>query len=134
MKELFSDFAQVKAHTKSSGLKYADAIIDYYRKLGDKQGFTVLSGSTVIKNAYDFGRLELVWVEPNVVFCHEFGLLDDIYRHLWRIMVFRPRVAVLLLSGMSKCSPQKVKEIVSHTPQLAGIEFIVLDVTGEKLV
>ncbi len=132
MKEIITDFKGLKAHVKASGLKFHDAVIDYYRTLGEKQGFTPLKDSTVIRNAHNFGKLDLVWAEPNVAFVSEFGLFDDIYRHLWRIMVHKPKMAVILLSGNSQCSPRKVRELVSRTPQLEGIDFLVLDVTGGK--
>ena len=134
MLKLLSNFTGLREHVKKSSLKFADALVEYYRQLGEKQGFTVTVGSSVIRNAYNFGKVDLVWVEPNAVFCHEFGLLDDIYRHLWRITVLKPALAVLLLSGNSQCSPQKVKEIVNRSPQLKGIEFIILDVTAGKVV
>jgi len=134
MKELFQDFESMKAFTKGSKLKFRDAILEYYRQVGEKQGFTVLKDSSVIAHAFNFGKVDLVWVEPNVVFTMEFGLLDDVYRHLWRIMTQKPAVAVLLLSGNSQCSPRKVKEIVSKTPELKGIEFVFLDVTSNLVV
>lgn len=132
MKELITDFQGLKSHVKASRLKFHDAVIDYYRMVGEKQGFTALKDSTVIRKAHNFGKLDLVWAEPNIAFVSEFGLPDDIYRHLWRLMVYKPKVAVILLSGNSQCSPRKVKEIVSRTPQLEGIEFLVLDVTAGK--
>jgi len=134
MKELISDFKGLREFITGSGLKFNDALIVYYKSVGEKQGFTVVSDSSVIRGAYNFGKVDLVWVEPNVVFAREFGVLDDIFRHLWRIMLLKPAVAVLLLSGNSQCSPKKVREIVSKTPQLLGIEFIILDVTGGKTV
>jgi hypothetical protein len=132
MKELFTDFSAMKEFAKKGGLRFQDALIEYFRQVGEKQGFTVSKDSSVIANAHDFGKMPLVWVEPNVVFCHEFGLLDDVYRHLWRILVLQPAVAVLILSGNSQCSPQKVKDIVSRTPQLKAVEFVILDVTSGK--
>ncbi|MFH0862960.1 MAG: hypothetical protein V1875_08030 [Candidatus Altiarchaeota archaeon] len=134
MKELLSDFAGLKAHLKECKMPFRGALIEYYRTLGEKQGFTALKDSSVIRNAYNFGRVDLVWVEPNVAFEMEFGLLDDIFRHMWKLMVLSPRMAVLLVSGNSKCSPQKVKELVSKTPQLSGIEFVVIDVSGGKIL
>jgi hypothetical protein len=134
MQKLVSDFVGLREFTRKSGMKFADALVEYYRQLGEKQGFTVSVGSSVIRNAHNFGKVDLVWVEPNVVFCHEFGVFDDIYRHLWRISALKPAVAVLILSANSQCSPQKVKELVSKSPQLKGIEFVIMDVTGEKVL
>ena len=134
MIELLTDFDGMRKSVRESGLKFRDAVIEHYRQVGEKQGFTVLKDSSVIKNAVNYGKGDLVWVEPDTVFCSEFGVLDDIYRHLWRIMVLKPHVAVLLLSGNSQCSPQKVRDIVGKTPELKGIEFIVLDVTAGKRV
>jgi hypothetical protein len=132
--DALSDFTGLKEFIKKSGLGFREALIEYYRQAGEKHGFTVLKDSSVIKNAHNFGKVELMWVEPNVVFCYEFGLFEDIYRHLWKVMVLKPAVAVLLLSGNSQCSPQKVKELVSKTPQLKEIEFVVLDVTSGRVV
>lgn len=132
MKELLSDLSGLKEHLKGSELKFRDALIDYYRKLGEEQGFTVVTDSTIIRNAVNYGRMDLVWVEPNVVFASEFGVLDDIYRHLFRIMAAAPSIAVLLLSKNSKCNPQKVKDIVEKTPQLKDIDFVVLDVSSGR--
>jgi hypothetical protein len=134
MLNLLSDFASMREFTKKSSLKFADALLEYYKQLGERQGFTVAQGSSIIKNAYNFGKIDLMWVEPNVVFSCEFGVFDDIYRHLWKISAMRPAHAVLLLSQNSQCSPQKVKELVAKSPQLKGIEFMILDVTGGKVV
>ena len=134
MIELLTDYTGLRDFIKGSELKFRDALIEYYRRVGEEQGITALKDSTVIKNAVNYGRVDLLWVEPNTVFCSEFSVLDDIYKHLWRIMVLKPSVAVLLLSGNSQCNPRKVKEIVERTPQLNGIEFIVSDVTsGERV-
>jgi hypothetical protein len=132
MIELLTDFNGMREYVKKSGLKFKEALVEYYRQVGEKQGFTVLKDSSVIKNAVNYGKVDLIWVEPNTVFCCEFGLLDDVYKHLWRIMVLKPTVAVLLLSGNSQCNPRSVKDMVEKTPELKGIEFIVLDVTAEK--
>ncbi len=134
MRELLTDFQALKEHVKDCGLKYMDAVVDYYAGVGERRGFTVVKGSTVIRNAHNFGRLDLAWVEPNVVFAQEYGRLEDIYQHLWKIMVLQPAVAVLLLSGNSQCKPEEVKQIVEKTPQLKDIEFIVLDVTNGRTV
>jgi|WetSurMetagenome_2_1015567.scaffolds.fasta_scaffold46782_3 hypothetical protein len=132
IRDILTDFAALKGHVKGSGLKYHDALVDYFKVVGERQGFTVMKDSTVIRGAHGFGKFDLVWVEPNVIFQSEFGVLDDIFRHLWRIMAFKPAVAVLLLSGMSQCSPRKVKELVDRSPQLKGIEFVILDVSAGK--
>jgi hypothetical protein len=134
MKELFSDFEAMKAHVKASKLRFRDALLDYFREVGERQGFTVLRDSSVIVNAFDFGKVDLAWVEPNVVFAMEFGVPDDIYRHLFRIMAMKPAIAVLLLSGNSQCNPRRVKELVARTVELRGIEFVLLDVTSNALV
>jgi hypothetical protein len=134
LKELLSDFAGLKAYQKTSKLPFKESLLEYYKSVGEKQGFTVLKESSVVKNAHNFGKVDLVWVEPNIAFESEFGLLDDIYRHLWKIMVLSPRMAVLLLSGNSQCNPLKVKEIVSKTPQMAAIDFVIIDVSAGKLL
>jgi hypothetical protein len=134
MIELLTDFHGLKKFIKESDLKFKDALVEYYRRVGEEQGFTILKDSSVIKNAVNYGRVDLVWVESNTVFCSEFSLPDDIYRHLFRIMVLKPSIAVLLLSGASQLSPQRVKQIVGGTPQLEGIEFVILDVSSGKII
>ncbi|MBD3388597.1 MAG: hypothetical protein GF416_05970 [Candidatus Altiarchaeales archaeon] len=132
MKDAIKDMEGLREHMKSTDLKFREAILEYYRKLGEKQGFTVVQGSSAIRKAVNFGKLDLAWVEPNIVFTSEFGLLDDIYKHLWRVMVLKPCIAVLLLSGNSRCNPGRVKEIVEKTEELNDVEFIILDVSNYK--
>jgi hypothetical protein len=122
------DGAALKKHIKESKLKFSDAILDYYRRLGEKQGFTCLLNTSVVVNAVDYGRIELAWVEPSTVFTLEFGLPEDLYKHLFKVMVLKPAKAVIVLSSKSRCSPQKVKEMVERTPQLKGTEFVIVDV------
>jgi hypothetical protein len=123
-----TDAAALKKHVKESKLKFNEAIIDYYKSLGKKHGFTCLANSQAIANAVDYGRIELVWVEPNIVFMLEFGLPDDLYKHLFKAAVLKPAKAVLVLSTKSRCSPKKAKELIERTPHLKGIEFVVVDV------
>jgi len=137
MIELLTNFKELKEDAKKHGsLSFREAIVKYYKQLGEKQGFTVVENSSVIKNAVNYGKVDLVWIEPNTVFCIEFGLLDDIYKHLFKLMQLRPSMAVLILSGNSKCSPEKVGEIVDKTPELSDLKgkTIVLDITGERVI
>ena len=133
MRELLTDFPALKAYLKKSNLKLRDGLVGYYAMVGEKQGFTIVKDASVVRNACNFGSVDLAWVEPNTVFCCEFALEDDIFKHLYRVMLLKPAIAVLLLSGNSKCSPKRVREIVDRTPELKGIEFIILDVTSGKL-
>ena len=132
MDELLTDFTGLEKHVKDCGLPYLEAVIDYYRVLGEQQGFTVAKDASVIKNAHNFGKIELIWVEPNTAFIKEFGTLADIYQHLWKIMILQPAHTVILLSGNSNCKPEKIKQIVEKTPQLKKTKFTILDITKHK--
>ncbi|MCX6695247.1 MAG: hypothetical protein NTU61_02995 [Candidatus Altiarchaeota archaeon] len=136
MIELLTKFDELKNYAKNSKLGFKEAIVKYYKEVGEKQGFTVVEGSSVIKNTVNYGKVDLVWIEPNTVFCLEFGLLDDIYKHFFRVMQLKPSMTVFILSGNSKCSPDKVKEIIERTPELSAIKgkYAILDVTEGKVV
>jgi len=136
MIDLVTKFSELKEHARKSNLTFRDGIVKYYKEVGEKQGFTVVENSSVIKNTVNYGKVDLVWIEPNAVFCIEFGVLDDIYKHLFRIMLIKPGIAFLILSSNSKCSPEKVRDIVSKTPELeeVGKNTVIIDITGERVV
>ncbi|MFH1402883.1 MAG: hypothetical protein ABIH11_01275 [Candidatus Altiarchaeota archaeon] len=127
---LISNIRELNEHAKKSGKQYKQAIIEYYRTIGESQGFTTAENSSVINNTVNYGNIDLVWIEPNIVFCIEFGLLDDIYKHFFRLIQLRPSLSVLILSSNSKCRPDKVEEIIKKTPELKFLrdKTVIVDV------
>jgi len=82
MLEELSDLKKLDAFVKDSKLKYRDALIAYYKKLGLDAGFTVRENAPVIRNTLNLGRIDLAYLEPNIAFVFEFGNFEEIYRHL----------------------------------------------------
>lgn len=136
MIDLITKFDEIKEYARKSKLSFREAVVRYYKELGEKQGFTVVENSSVIKNAVNYGKVDLVWVEPNTVFCIEFGILDDIYKHFFKVMQMSPSMAVLILSSNSKCNPEKVKEILLKTEELQNIRnnTVIVDITESKKI
>jgi hypothetical protein len=78
----------------------------------------------------------MIWLEPNIAFAAEFGNLEEIYKHLWRILEYSPNMAVLILSSKSACKADEVMKIIEKS-QLIGDRkniFLVLDITDKKVV
>ncbi len=126
----------LREYIRNSNLRYREAILDYYKKLGERLGFTVRENSSVIKNGVNFGRLDIVWLEPNIAFAVEFGGFDEILKHLWRLVEFSPGIAVLVLSSRSECRANKVSELVEKSEITREIRsrVMILDVTEGKIV
>ncbi len=102
MIELITKFDELKEYVKGSRLAFKEAIIRYYKEVGEKQGFTAVENSSVIKNTLNYGKVDLVWIEPNTIFCVEFGVLEDIYKHFFKLLQLKPGMTVLILSSNSK--------------------------------
>ena len=136
MIELLINFKEMREYAKASKLAFKDAIVRYYKEVGERQGFTTSENSSVIRNTINYGKVDLVWIEPNTIFCLEFGVLEDIYKHFFKVMQMKPSMIVFILSGNSKCSPEKVKEILVKTPELEEIRknAVIIDVTEGKRV
>jgi len=137
MIEELSDLQALDDHVrKSAGLKFREAILRYYRDLGESLGYTVRENASIIKNGVNFGRMDMIWLEPNVVFAAEFGNPEEIYKHLWKILEYSPAMAVLILSSKSACKADEVAKIIEKSP-LVGEKrniFLILDVTDKKVV
>ncbi|MBD3260526.1 MAG: hypothetical protein GF334_02415 [Candidatus Altiarchaeales archaeon] len=116
MKHLVSDVGELKKHVKESQLGYRQAIIDYYKCLGESQGYTASVNAAVVRYLWDYGSVDLAWIEPNTTFNLEFGVLEDVYKHLIKNLVLDPEYVVLVLNSKAKCLPEKVLELVSKTP------------------
>lgn len=131
-----ADFSALERSVKASpDLKYKDAIISHYKRLGVSLGYTVRDNFSVIRNSVNYGKLDLVWVEPNIVFVAEFGALDEIYKHLWKIVEFSPASAVLILSSKSACKAEEVARIIEKSKMTCEqAKFIILDVTEKKVL
>ncbi|MFH1788734.1 MAG: hypothetical protein ABH834_05095 [Candidatus Altiarchaeota archaeon] len=126
-----SDFTGLESHVKSCGLPFKEAVIDYYAVLGERLGFNVRKGASVIKYGVNLGKLDLVWLEPNIVFCLEFGSIEEMLAHLWRIQEHSPEQAVFVLSSKSGCKPSDVKRIVENSS--LKDKAVILDVSEKKV-
>jgi len=129
--EEIADLVGLKTHVKGCQLPFKDAHIDYYRALGERLGFTVVKSPQVIVSGFDFGKLDLAWVEPDIVFFSEYALLEDIYPHLYKVMVLKPAHCVILASSNSKCKPEKIRRLIDATAQLNDTNFTIVDVAGD---
>jgi predicted glycoside hydrolase/deacetylase ChbG (UPF0249 family) len=136
MIETVSNFKELHEHVKTCGLSFRDAVVDYYRVLGERLGFTVRKDASVIEYGLNFGKVSLIWVEPNTVFCLEFGGSEEILKHLWRVLEHKPDKAVFILSSGSQCKPDYVEKIVRNSYLLSECRdrIIVLDVSEKKVV
>jgi hypothetical protein len=136
VKEVISDFNKLAEYVDASDLPYKEAVIEYYRELGEKNKFTVRKDSSVIKYGINFGKIDLIWLEPNITFTIEFGGFEEILKHLWRIIEFSPSLSVLLLSSKSGCRAADVAKLIKNSPLLAPMKdrFMILDLTDEELV
>lgn len=131
-----TDFEGLDEFISNSELKYREALISYYKILGEGLGFTIRENSSVIRNGINFGRIDLVWVEPNITFTVEFGNIEEVLKHLWRTMEFSPTISVLILSSKSACKPGDVVKIIEKSKLVEENRdiFLVLDVTERKVV
>ena len=117
-------------------LNYRDAIISYYKTLGENLGFTVRENPSIIKHGINFGRINMIWLEPNVTITVEFGNFENILGHLWRILEYSPELAVLVLSSKSGCKASDVAKLVEQSELLENKQkkFLIIDVTDKKVV
>lgn len=136
MIEELTKFDELDDYVKNSDLKFREAIISYYKELGEKLGFTVRENSSVIQNGINFGKIDLIWIEPNITFTTEFGNFGDILKHLWRILEFSPKISVLILSSNSSCKAEDIVKIIEKSKLVEGYRniFLVLDITEKKVV
>jgi len=129
-----TDFDKLEEHVRESELAYREAILDYYKTLGEELGFTVRENSSVIVGGINYGKIDLVWVDPGIAFACEFGAFDEILKHLIRIMKLDPEKAVLILSEKSQCKPEQVKKLITEDPILSNIreKITIIDVANKK--
>ena len=131
-KETLGDFEELKTYISKSSEKYLDALKDYYIKLGEKNGFTVSKNTSIIRKGVDFGKTDIAWVEINTIFAFEFGVLDDIYKHLFRLMAANAQVSILVLNSKSQCHPDKVESIIKGADFMKG-KYVIVDISKETI-
>ena len=131
-----TNFQNLENYTKVSSLKFRDAVIAYYKKLGEDKGFIVRENFSIIKNGANFGKLELLWLEPNIVFTTEFGNIEEIYKHLWKIMEYNPSLAVLVLSSKAGCKAEDVAKIIGKSSLIGEKKniFLLMDITERRII
>lgn len=135
LKEI-TDLNSLDRYAKNAGLKFRDAILRYYKERGESLGLTVRENATIIKNGVNYGRVDMIWLEPNIVFVNEFGNLEEIYRHLWKVLEYSPNYAVFLLSSKSSCKAEEVDKIVDRSALVGEKKkiFFIMDVTEKKII
>ncbi|HIE33749.1 MAG TPA: hypothetical protein EYP86_01245 [Candidatus Altiarchaeales archaeon] len=133
---LLVDFEELDKHVRNSNINYREAIVDFYKSVGKKHGFTVRENTSVIRNGINFGKLDLVWLEPNIVFAIEFGNLDNLLAKVWRIVEFSPNMAVLILSSKSMIRIENVINLIEKSEMFGNLRkrFLVLDVSEKKII
>ncbi|MFH1835123.1 MAG: hypothetical protein ABH851_02920 [Methanobacteriota archaeon] len=134
--ENITDFKALDKHLKECGKPFKDALVDYYRVLGEQLGFTVRIDASIIEYGINLGKVNLIWLEPKILFSCEFGSLEEILKHLWRIVEYNPEKTVLLLSSGSQCKPEEVVKLVEQSKILKELRerFVVLDVSEKRVV
>lgn len=135
LKEI-TDLNSLDRYVKSSGLKFCEAILRYYKELGEKLGYSVRENSSVIKNGVNYGKIDMIWLEPNITFTTEFGSPEEIYKHLWKILEYSPNESVFLLSSKSSCKAEDVDKIIEKSGLVGEKKnkFLIMDVTDKKIV
>ena len=130
------DFESLEAYVHSSKLKFREAVISYYRKLGEEKGFTVRENASIIRSGVNFGKLELLWLEPNIIFATEFGNIEEIYRHIWKMLEYGPKHAILILSSKAGCKADEVAKIIEKSSLVGDRKniFTILDISEKKII
>jgi len=131
-----ADFQKLDGSIKASKLKYREAVIDHYKRLGESRGYSVRENAQVIRNKVNLGRLDLAWLEPNIIFALEFGSTEEIYRHLWKILEVSPSMAALILSSKSGCRPKEINKLIDNSGLLKEKRdiFLIIDISEKKVV
>jgi hypothetical protein len=135
MKEIIADFQGLEEHMKNSAAGFRESIIGYYKTLGEKHGFTIRENSSVIKHGVNFGKLDLMWLEPNIAFSVEFGPLGEVLASIWKLCEIKPEMAVLVMSSKSGCKPESMAKLIRGSELTTGMRnrFMVLDIAEKKI-
>ena len=130
------DFEGLDMYIKSSKHGFRDAIIEYYAKLGGRLGYNVRENATVIRHGINLGKIDLIWVEPDVVFTLEFDSINNLLKNLWKIVEINPGLAVIVLSSKSNCKPSDVLKLIknSRITKDAKENFMILDIGKKEVV
>ncbi len=131
-----TDLNSLDRYVSSSGLKFREAILRYYKELGEKLGYTVRENASIIKNGINHGKIDLIWLEPNITFTTEFGNQEEIYKHLWKVLEYSPKEAVFLLSSKSSCKAEEVDKIIEKSSIIGEKKkiFLIMDVSEKKII
>jgi hypothetical protein len=135
--ENFQDLEKfLREESKESKLSYKAAILEYYKNLGENLGFEVREDFSVIKHAINLGKLDLLWVEPNITFTIEFSSLENLLKELVKIVEFSPSLSVLILSSKSSCKVRDVKKFMAESNLFQAFreKFLILDLAEKKVI
>ncbi len=130
------NFQELENFLKESKLSYREAVLAYYKKLGETLGFTVKENSSVIKYMLNLGRIDLLWVEPKITFLIEFSNLENLLGRLFKIAEFSPSLTVLVLSSTSGCKPKDVKTLIENSRFFYDMKdkFLILDLAEKRII
>lgn len=109
------DFSELDAHVRDCGKPFREAVLDYIRVLGERQGFVVRENSSVIKYGLTLGKVDVAWVDVKTVFFCEFATLDKILADAWLAVEFNPEEVVFVLSGKSGAPPSAVGKLIEES-------------------
>ena len=129
------NFSELEKFLKESKLNYREAILEYYKTLGQQMGFTCRENFSVIEHTLNLGKLDLLWVEPKVTFTLEFSSLENLLKELVKISEFSPELAVLILSSKSThCKPKNVLKFIEESTLFPKEKFLLLDLAEKKVI
>lgn len=130
------DFEGLDRHIKCSQHGLIRAVIEYYSNLGKRQGYTVRENATVISHGVNLGKIDLVWIEPDIVFVLEFNSVDNFLKNLWKIVEMNPELVVIVLSSKSNCKPGDVVKLIKNSEITKDIKenFMILDIGKKEVI
>lgn len=130
------NFQELENFLKESKLSYREAVLAYYKKLGETIGFTVKENPSIIKYMLNLGRIDLLWVEPKIIFVIEFSNLENLLGKLFKVAESSPSLAVLVLSSTSGCKPKDAKTLIENSKFFYEMKdkFIILDLAEKRLI
>ena len=62
------DFGKLDTHVKSCGRPFREAVVGYFKKLGEERGYSIRENSPFVKYGLSLGRITLAWVETKTLF------------------------------------------------------------------
>ena len=98
------DFSGLESHIKESGRPFRESVLDYFRMLGERQGYVVRENSSVIEHGLTLGKIDLAWVDVNTIFFCEFASLEN-----------NPERVVFVLSSKAKASSKAVEKLINES-------------------